>query len=248
MKIAAVCCTYLRPRQLGRILHCFQWQDHQDRELLILDDAGQYGNQEGDRWRLVSTNRRYPTLGEKRNAAAALVSADVQALAVWDDDDGYLPWALAAGVAALQKADWSRPSLVLLPQADGSLRQHETGGLFHGGWAYRVAAFQAVEGYPAHDNGEDQRLARRLVANGAVQADPLSLGYRPFYINSWGNLKPWSVGGSPGHLSAMGADGYRRLGRARARRPGRQLALVPTRPPVDPDNPRIQPGVYPRPF
>ena len=35
------------------------------------------------------------------------------------------------------RAAWSRPSLVLHPQDDGSLRQHATGGLFHGGWAYR---------------------------------------------------------------------------------------------------------------
>ena len=65
MKIAAVCVTYLRPVGLGRMLACFLQQDYPDRELVILDDAGQYDDQEGDRWRLVSVSKRYPTLGEK---------------------------------------------------------------------------------------------------------------------------------------------------------------------------------------
>jgi hypothetical protein len=149
MKIAAVCCTFLRPRQLGHLIHCFLRQDYpaEKRELVILDDAGQYGNQEGDGWRLVSTPHRFPTLGEKRNAAAALVSEDVEALAVWDDDDFYLPWALRACAVALNVAPWSRPSLVLHPQEDGSLRQHQTGGLFHGGWAYAREVFRQVGGY-----------------------------------------------------------------------------------------------------
>ena len=53
MKIAAVCCTYLRPKHLGWLIKCFLEQDYADRELLILDDAGQYDSQEGDRWRLI---------------------------------------------------------------------------------------------------------------------------------------------------------------------------------------------------
>ena len=91
------------------------------RELVILDDAGQYENQRGRAGGWFPCRERFPTLGEKRNAAAALVGDDVEALAVWDDDDLYLPWALSASAAALAQAAWSRPSLVLHPQADGGL-------------------------------------------------------------------------------------------------------------------------------
>ena len=48
------------------------------RELMILDDAGQYENQEGDGWRLISIPSRFRSLGEKRNACAALASPDVE--------------------------------------------------------------------------------------------------------------------------------------------------------------------------
>ncbi len=239
MKIAAVCVTYLRPRQLGRMIHCFLRQDYPAarRELVILDDAGQYANQSGEGWRLVSVPKRFPTLGEKRNAAAALVGDDVEALAVWDDDDLYLPWALSASAAALRQADWSRPSLVLHPQPDGSLRQHRTGGLFHGGWAYRRELFRQAGGYPAIDNGEDQALARRMVRAGATQADPCALGFPPFYVYCWS--------GDGWHLSGMGGDGYRRLGAVRAEKA--RLRIVPADG-LDLDPPRILPGVFPRVF
>ncbi len=239
MKIAAVCCTYLRPQQLGHLIRCFQRQDYpaELRELVILDDAGQYDNRQGDRWRLVSTGTRFPTLGEKRNAAVALLSDDVEAIAVWDDDDLYLPWALRASVAALKTAPWSRPSLVLHPQKDGSLAQHETGGLFHGGWAYCRRLFQQVGGYPAMNNGEDRGLARRLKRAGVKEADPIQLGHPPYYIYCW-------TGGG-WHLSSMGCEGYGRLGVMRGPKARPVIADPPN---LDLSNPKILPGVRPRVF
>ncbi len=238
MKIAAVCVTFLRPKQLGWMVHCFLQQDHPDRELVILDDAGQYDSQQGDRWRLVSTNKRFPSLGEKRNAAAALVSNNVDAVAVWDDDDLYLPWALRASAAALALAPWSRPSLVLHPRKDGSLSRHQTGGLFHGGWAYTQKAFDRVGGYPAMGNGEDRALARRLERAGVKWSDPCRLGFEPFYVYPWGTGGGWQ-------LSGMGATGYERLGVLRAQK----TSLVVAEPPqFDSRDPKILPGVHPRVF
>jgi hypothetical protein len=239
MKIAAVCCTFLRPKQLGHVIRCFERQDypHELRELVILDDAGQYDDRQGDGWRLVSTARRFPSLGEKRNVAAALVANDAEVIAVWDDDDLYLPWALRASAAALAVAPWSRPSLVLHPRPDGTLTQHTTGGLFHGGWAYRRSAFDEVGGYPAMNNGEDQALAERFRRAGVGQADPCSLGFRPFYVYTWGG---------PGwHLSGMGRRGYEKLAALRARK----TALVVADPlHVDLERPVIRPEVRPRVF
>jgi glycosyltransferase involved in cell wall biosynthesis len=238
MKIAAVCCTYHRPKQLGRLIHCFFKQDYPlaERELVILDDAGQYDNQQGEGWRLVSVDTRYRTLGQKRNAAAELVSPDVEALAVWDDDDTYLPWALRASVAALEKTPWSRPGLVLHERRNGDFWQHQTGGLFHGGWAYTREAFRHVGGYAAMNNGEDQDLAGRLTAAGIMWADPVKLGFPPFYV--------YHLGGSQGyHLSSMGAKGYEKLGVRPAAK--RRLVIGCER---DYGQSRILPGVHPRVF
>jgi hypothetical protein len=240
MKIAVVVCTYNRPRLLGHLLRAFELQDYADREMIILDDAGQYRNQSGPGWQLVSVPRRFRSLGEKRNAAAALAAPDAEAIAIWDDDDLYLPWALSASAAALTQADWSRPSVVLQPRADGALRQYRTGGLYHGGWAYRRAAFDAAGGYPPLSGPEDQALMRRFEALSLCEADPIALGFRPFYVYAWGD-----AAGSWGHLSGMGADAWTKLGRY-AIEPAELSAADP--PGFDLRAPRILEGIRPRPF
>ena len=154
----------------------------------------------------------------------------------WDDDDVYLPWALSASVAALKVAPWSRPSLVLHERADGKLRQHKTGGLFHGGWAYTRDAFQQASGYPPMNNGEDQAFAGRLRRAAVRHADPCSLGFMPFYLYRWGPDAGY-------HLSGMGPKGYQELGR----KPAEKATLKITWP-RDFRNVTILPGIQPRVF
>jgi len=182
MKLAALCCTYKRPHLLGHLIESFLRQDYPQelRELVILDDAGQYDHQVGDGWRLISVPNRFHTLGEKRNACAALASADVEGFLIADDDDIYLPHWFTTQAMALKRAEWSRPSLVLLEHGKG-LKEFTTNGLYQGGWAYRKETFYRVGGYRAVNNGEDQELAHRLNQAKVTQCDPLSLG-PSFYI------------------------------------------------------------------
>lgn len=204
MKLAALCCTYHRPHTLGQLIECYLRQDYpyELRELIILDDAGQYENQSGDGWQLVSIPRRFQSLGEKRNTCAALASPDVDGFLVADDDDIYLPHWFRATADALQQADWSRPGLVLLEHGDG-LKEHDTNGLFHGGWAFRKDTFYRVGGYGPLNNGEDQELAGRLNEAGVTIADPCEQ-HDPFYIYRYDNCSY--------HLSYMDDAGYRELG------------------------------------
>lgn len=205
MKLAALCCTFHRTHLLGHLVESFLRQDYPRhlRELVILDDAGQYDNQAGDGWRLISVPARFRSLGEKRNACAALASPDAEGFLVADDDDIYLPHWFSSQAEALKRADWSRPSLVLLAHGDG-LKEHDTGGLYHGGWAFRRSAFDAVRGYAALNNGEDQDLAKRLNdAKGSV-CDPCKFA-RPFYH--------YRVDTGSYHLSHLDDAGYRDLGK-----------------------------------
>ncbi len=221
MKIAAVCCTYNRPDLLGRMIACFEAQDYPDRELVILDDADQYANQEGDRWRLVSHRIRYPTLGDKRNAAVRLVSPDVDALAIWDDDDLYLPWQLSAMAATLERAEWAQPRQVLVARrgrydrVEAFSRSDPTDIGYHGGWGFRREAFERL-GYAAISNGEDREIAGRARELLGPSADTISTERPdPGYIYTW-------HGRAGGHLSAMGPPGdeagYRTIGRQQVER------------------------------
>ena len=203
MKIACICCTYKRPVQLANVIACFVSQDHTDRELIILDDAGQYQNQSGDRWRLVSVDQRFRTLGEKRNASAALVSSDVDAYAVWDDDDAYLPWHLSAAAAALQSADYTIPTKLWIEKPGPRLEVQENQYMYHGGWTFRRLAFERAGGYPFEQSGQDQSFLRRLKQAKLRRADPLQFDSRPSYVYRWCTIKGHK------HLSALDkATGY----------------------------------------
>lgn len=218
MKIAVACCTYRRPKSLGQMIACFEAQDYPAdlRELVILDDAGQYDDQRGDGWRLHSIRSRFRTLGEKRNAVTSLVSPDTEAIAIWDDDDIYLPWALSATAAVLTESCWSRPGQVLVrSRQNHRIIRKPAGSLFHGGWGYRINAFHAAGGYPAMNNGEDQAFARRMRDAGYESADPCQSGFAPFYLYQWK--------GGQHNLSGMGPRGYEWLGRSK---PGKAKLLV----------------------
>lgn len=206
MKIAAICCTYKRPGPLAEAIECFLRQDYPRhlREMIVLDDAGQYEHQAGEDWRIVSLPTRFRTLGEKRNASAALVSSDVDAYCVWDDDDIYLPWHMSAAAAALADADYTIPSVVMIDRRD-RLDRKANQYLFHGGWSFRRAAFERVCGYPWIQSGQDQGLLRRLKEARLRRADPLQYDARPSYVYRWYTSHTQ-------HISAMGRDGYERLG------------------------------------
>ena len=205
MKLAALCCTFHRPHLLGQLVESFLRQDYprHQRELVILDDAGQYENHAGEGWRLISMPARFRSLSEKRNACAALASPDAEGFLVADDDDIYLPHWFSTQSKALKRADWSRPSLVLLAHGDG-LKEHDTGGLYHGGWALRRSAFDRVRGYAALNNGEDQDLARRLNDAKVTICDPCEFA-RPFYH--------YRTDTGSYHVSYLDDAGYRDLGK-----------------------------------
>jgi glycosyltransferase involved in cell wall biosynthesis len=177
VKITCLCPTYNRPAELAESIACFERQSWPDRELIILDDAGQYDCQAGDRWRLVSVPKRYPALGGKRNACAALASSDAEIFAVWDDDDIYAPWHLEALACAFRDgAAWVRPAYVVAgnPRRGFQLRVLPPGSLHHPGCAFRRDIFEAVGGYdPARNNGEDLDLATRLRGAGFGAVTPL---------------------------------------------------------------------------
>lgn len=205
MKIACICCTFNRPHLLADSIECFNRQTYplQKRELIILDDAGQYEEQAGPGWWLLSVGKRFRTLGEKRNASAALVSADVDALAVWDDDDVYLPWHLEQAAEVLQAgADWSRPDRLWVDHPK-QFKPKMARGLFHAAWIFTRDAFIRAGGYPAMQSGQDQKLGGRLRRAGAAFASPTPAG-RASFVLRWGTVK------TP-HLSAMSRNnGYER--------------------------------------
>ena len=174
--ICAFTPTRNRPQLLGRMIKCFERQTYENRFLVIVDDAGQYENQSGDRWELVSFPRRVLTLGEKNNVAIALAPRGTWALAKMDDDDFYSPWHLEALVAALHKGPFCQPRKAI-DFVNGEWVITDTfgrdplKGAYHGCWGFTREMFIKFGGYRAEYAGDDQELQHRLVKNKVFSID-----------------------------------------------------------------------------
>ncbi|MES2793936.1 MAG: glycosyltransferase family A protein [Planctomycetota bacterium] len=210
--ISCLCCTWIRPLQLANLIACYERFDYPEelRELVILDDAGQYPTQpSGKRWEIVSVRRRLSTLGEKRNALAAMADLRADAFAVMDDDDAYLPWHLQSAAYALGQAEWSKTSWVW-SEADATspLALTHARGFYHAAWAYSCEAFRRVGAYPMRNDGEDQEFSERLTRHSVTSADP-TLKFAPSFVHRWN-------GSGDTHISAMGDDGWQVMNHKRA--------------------------------
>jgi hypothetical protein len=146
--------------------------------------------------RVVNVPERYPTLGDKHNAAIALARGEL--IAVWDDDDISLPWRLSLSVERLGDADYFNPKRFWMMRRD-ELRPDPQSNIGHNLSLFRRAAYEAVGGYPALGSGVDLALdtalrARVKQGGGAVAGrDGIETGDL-YYIYRWGV--------SPAHLSA----------------------------------------------
>lgn len=102
--VSCFCLTYGRPGVLEEAIHSFLQQDYAGpKEMIVLNDyADQILTFDHPEVQVINVSRRFRTVGEKMNAAAALASHDL--LFVWDDDDVYLPHRLSFSVANFDTA------------------------------------------------------------------------------------------------------------------------------------------------
>lgn len=209
MKLACLCPTYRRPRCLANVLACYLAQDHpaDQRELIIVDDGGQFETQSGYGWRLIATSPRFDSLPAKFNHLLSL-AADADAVVVWEDDDVYLPWHLSAHAAALQHGSWSKPSKVWsnYGTAGTAINQEPAGGRFHGSLAMRRELIERAGGWvQTAELTFDQQLMGRLGDLAGPPVDTIDHG-RVSYVYRWGN--PYY------HGSAFGDGWYDTCGAA----------------------------------
>jgi glycosyltransferase involved in cell wall biosynthesis len=182
-----------RAELLANSLACFESQSHQDRLLVIYDDLGTL---QGCRINMpgvlvISTKHRAQSVGAKYNTMVDyLIDQQIpfDAIAVYDDDDIYLPNYLASHAQALASHFWSKPSQII--SAYHQPPAVESGaGRFHGS----VALWRDYANYLSRLHGQtwiettratfDQEFIARCADRG-VPGDPCQFA-EPQYVYRW---------------------------------------------------------------
>lgn len=188
--LSCLCPTYRRPQLLANAVACFLAQDYpaDRRELIILDDAGQFEPSSGPGWRLISQTARVRSLPEKYNALAGLAQGDH--LVVWEDDDIYLPWHLTAHASVLAQGEYSKPTRVLSRSSNRGFEEECADGRFHGSIAFSRGVFESVRGWPLTRRADFDLQFMAQLASLAASGDPCQ-SYPPSYIFRWGSTNAY---------------------------------------------------------
>lgn len=192
MNIACLCPTYLRPDCVRNVTACFKAQDHpiEKRRLFILDDGGQFDDSFFDNIHVKSQVEKFDSLPQKFNEIASWAMkewSELDAFAIWEDDDVYLPDHLSTHCEVLKDFDVSMPSRVYsnygLPKGTTQIELAE--GRFHGSWAFTKELFLKVGGWPVtKELMFDQWFGSSLKTEGR-RGDPAFLSIS--YVYRWGN-------------------------------------------------------------
>jgi glycosyltransferase involved in cell wall biosynthesis len=219
--VSCICATYNRPPGaqylLEEAVESFLRQTYPDKELVVLNDCpGQELVCDAPGVRVVNAPERFPTLGDKWNAAIELALGEL--IAPWNDDDISLPWRLSFSVERLGDASYFNPRRYWFLDS-GVLHFDHSMGYTHNASIFRRAAFEAVGRYPSVSLGEDAAMDGALATLEHV-VDPAQ-GAEELERSEWFYIYRWGV--SPVHLSGRADDDfYEEIGR-RPIRPGRFL-------------------------
>ena len=196
--ISCMCLTYGRPNILEEAIESFLKQDYRGKkELLILND---FKEQElifdHSEVKIVNIPIRFRTVGEKRNACAAHCSYDL--LAVWDDDDIYLPHRLSYSIKMMgEKKRYFKPSKAFILN-DGKISGPKS-NLYYSSGIWHRSLFDEVRGHAHIGSGQDMEIEKnfeKIIPNknyNSIRVEDIYYIYR------------WSGTGSF-HLSAFGQD------------------------------------------
>ncbi len=218
--VTCLCPTYGRFERLRDAVACFLLQDYPGNRALLIScdqvDPIDLSSDPHERWMveprwslsLFWTNRRFESLGEKRQWLLRLASTPL--VAHWDDDDLYLPWHLSNCVRVLQatpRARCAKPRSAwwaLGPPEDFKVRgpKHNS---FEGQMVFERDRALALGGYPAKDSGQALALMRAFKRAGDLEVFEPDCPEEISYVYRW-NDGLWHISGRgnrPGNHEAF---------------------------------------------
>jgi cellulose synthase/poly-beta-1,6-N-acetylglucosamine synthase-like glycosyltransferase len=196
--VSCFCLTYGRPGLLEEAIHSFLQQDYDGpKEMIVLNDyADQILELDHPQVKVINLPKRFRTVGEKMNAAAALASHDL--LFVWDDDDVYLPHRLSFSVTNFDPGKGFFKAHQAWFWNDGEISGPGE-NLFHAGSCWSRSRFDAIGGYPAEGTGYDLLFERQLKSRFPGSTAPHFVEPEEiYYVYRWGGTGSYHMSGFGG--------------------------------------------------
>lgn len=194
MKIVCLCPTYGRPAHLiENTIKCFKSQTAVNQSVLfIFDDLGnlRLSNQPHPGVIPVSVSKRCSSLPQKYNVMLRMLKEmrqDYDAVAVWDDDDIYLPQHLEWSAKELLHCDVVKPSMVYSTYIKPIMTE-QAAGRFHGSLVVRRDLLERLGGWLETDSAlfDQYMISNCISASSTGVGDPIKHG-PPRYIFRWGD-------------------------------------------------------------
>ena len=157
--------TYGRPEYVNESVAMFLAQDYPRKELIILNDcASQRFEGDFQDVRIINRDGRFASLGEKRNECIRLAKGSV--IAVWDDDDVYLPWRLSFSWHEMDRLEspFYRPAEFWAYWGGEDIHDNQSvpGWISHSWVMFTKELWARVGGYPSINWGEDAQFFERV--------------------------------------------------------------------------------------
>ena len=197
--VSCMCLTYGRPQLLEEAIQSFLLQNYSGpKELVVLNDFDkqtlEFVHPEVV---VINVPRRFHSLGEKRNACAALCSHDI--LFVWDDDDIFLPHRLTYSVRMFEPTKGYFKSSKGFVLNNGALSGPNM-NIYHSASCFSRILFNEAHGYRHMGSGQDLDL--ELAFESMIGKDK---NYKDASLDEIYYLYRWAGTGSY-HLSGFGKD------------------------------------------
>ncbi len=211
--------TYGRPVYVNEAVKMFLEQDYpaDHCELIVMNDCpGQVFRADPEieaTVRVFNRPNRYATLGEKRNACIELAKGDL--IAIWDDDDLYLPWRLGFSHEQMRIHNTAFYRASTYWTYWGGDRLHENQAtrewISHSLCLFEKELWRRAGGYPEMDTGEDTQFYFRVREVMGGNPDdwityPIERADRYYILRGLSRYRHMSIAGGTGELDTTEGD------------------------------------------
>jgi len=210
-RVSCIMPTYGRPDYVSESIAMFLSQDYPNKELIVLNDCpGQTFQCDCKDVIVINRPNRFASLGEKRNECILRSTGDL--IAVWDDDDLYLPWHLRFTVEQmrLHKTEFYRAAEFWAYWGEDHLSNNKAikGWISHPQVLYTKELWNRVGGYPAMNVGEDAAFFRRIHTDLGKPfiAYPLAKHQRYYILRGRSRYRHMSIKGGVEPLDIKSGD------------------------------------------